>query len=374
MEIENHSAQENSISYSEIESIIEMALTAPSGDNCQPWRFTWNDNTLAIFYQPQLGQHALNNNNHATWLTLGCLLEAFSISASGLKLRIRETLNFNEYTTKPVAILKFYREEIKTDSLISEIQRRKTIRQPYLDEKLPDSLIQLLKKEADTFLPECAFSFQDEKPTAILSYLYFCDEFMWKNVRVAKDFFKWVRLDDKEISNRQDGMPWLSLGLKKAEVAPFRFFRRFPSLIRFAWKLGFAKQINKMTETLVLSNAGLYSFAIRKTEPLYLQKTGRLAYRIWLLLTSEGYSVQPLSIPSMTAYDVATGFAPPQTDTASLEKFKIGYQNLKSFFTFSDDQYPVWMFRTGRLASSEKSTTPRVNVNERLKVYTRNKS
>jgi nitroreductase len=38
-----------SVSYSEIESLIELALRAPSGDNCQPWRFTWNDNTLAIF-------------------------------------------------------------------------------------------------------------------------------------------------------------------------------------------------------------------------------------------------------------------------------------------------------------------------------------
>ncbi|MBK7960991.1 MAG: hypothetical protein IPK04_07135 [Bdellovibrionales bacterium] len=360
-----------SVSYSEIESLIELALRAPSGDNCQPWRFTWNDNTLAIFYEQSLGQHALANNNHATWLSLGCLIEALIIGASGLKLRLSERYDFANWKSAPVAILKFQRQTMKTEALISEIQRRKTVRLPYVETELPADVIKLLRVEASTFTT-CDFSLKSEKPIEILDYLTFCDEFMWKNRKVATDFLKWVRTDQKEIESHDDGMPWWTLGIQKAELVPIRIFRRYPKLIGLLWNLGFAKKMNQMTRTLALGQQALYCVAIKQTDAFHVMEAGRLAYRLWLTLSLEGYCVQPLSIPSMTGFDVEMGFPPPSTEESAIQRFKSGYQKLRKFFAFSNEQYPVWMFRTGKvLESTQQISTPRVNVHERLRVYTR---
>lgn len=360
------------VSYSEIESLIELALRAPSGDNCQPWRFTWNDNTLAIFYDESLGRHALANNNHATWLSLGCLIEALIIGASGSKLRLEiEKYDFTNWKSAPVVILKFQRQVMKTEGLISEIQRRKTVRLPYLESELPADVVQLLMAEASAF-PACDFALKCEKPIEILDYLIFCDEFMWKNQKVASDFLKWVRTDQAEIKNHDDGMPWWTLGIQKVELIPIRIFRRFPQLIRLFWKLGFSKKMNQMTKALALRQQGLFCIAIKQTDPFHIKEAGRLAYRLWLTLSLEGYCVQPLSIPSLTAFDVAMGFPPPNTDERAIQNFQGGYQRLKKFFSFSKEQYPVWMFRTGKvLGSTQQISTPRVNVHERLRVYTR---
>jgi hypothetical protein len=144
---------------------------------------------------------------------------------------------------------------MKTEALISEIQRRKTVRLPYVETELPADVIKLLRVEASAFTT-CDFSLKSEKPIEILDYLTFCDEFMWKNRKVATDFLKWVRTDQKEIESHDDGMPWWTLGIQKAELVPIRIFRRYPKLIGLLWNLGFAKKMNRNDKDLGFGAAG----------------------------------------------------------------------------------------------------------------------
>jgi hypothetical protein len=359
------------VSYTEIESIIRMAMTAPSGDNCQPWRFTWNDETLAVFYEEQLGHHALNNCNHATWLSLGCLVESIGIAASGFRLRAHTRLNFENWQSQPMGVIYFTREQMCTDPLISEIFRRKTDRNLYHTTPLPETVIQQLKHEAVHY-PGLHFSYKQGTPNALAGFVGFCDEYMWSNRRIASDFLHWVRLSDKEETESKDGMSWKSLGIQKADLFPLRLFRRLPFLISWLWKLGFQKKVNQTTKRSIQALGGVYSIAVTDTQPAAVVSAGKLAFRLWLLLNSEGYAVQPMSLPSLTAFDVATGHAPPNTEASALQRFKAGYQELKAYFGFAENQWPVWMFRTGRAIDPNLAPiTPRVRVQDRLKVYTR---
>lgn len=364
------------ISYREIESILEMAAMAPSGDNCQPWRFTWNENTLAVFYDKELGEHALNNNDHAALLTLGCLLESIVISASAFKIQVTPSLVAESqfWSERPAVLIQCQRTEITTDPLISEIPRRRTQRAPFSQEKVSAAVVQMMQIEAKRF-PLCQLSINQKDPDILFDYVYFCDGFMWRNKQVARDFLAWTRLDDSEIQKHQDGMPWTTLGIKKSETLPLKLFRRFPNLISIFWTLGFSHQIKKLTKSLLFSQGGLYAIAIQNNDSKSLIETGRLAYRLWLLLSQEGYSVQPMSIPSLTGFDVHWGKPPPKTKEAALKKFRNGYQTLQNFFGFAEDRHPVWMFRAGRLKGHQipsENPTPRLPIHERLRAYTRN--
>ena len=71
-----------------IERIVQAAAQAPSGDNCQPWRFVWDGKTLTIGHDEERARHGFNRVNHASCLSLGCVLESIHIAASGEKLRV----------------------------------------------------------------------------------------------------------------------------------------------------------------------------------------------------------------------------------------------------------------------------------------------
>lgn len=370
----NETPAQPAISYAEIESILTVAMAAPSGDNSQPWNFTWRDGTLEIFYQQSLGSHALNNANHATWLSLGCLLEAIAISASGFKLKAREVFDYTNWQSQPVAILKFYREQVPADPLISEITSRRTHRTLFANDPLPQTLIEQMIAEARSF-KSCNFSFRPGPPLKIYDFLKFCDEFLWKNTTVARDFLYWVRMSDQESANHQDGMSWRTLGIQKISLVPLRIIRHFPFLIPWFWHLGFRMVVNQTTRNLLQTNAGTYCLAINDTSANSIKEAGRLGYRLWLLLNSKGFAVQPMSFASLTAFDITLGFAPPQTNERFIARFKAGYSEIKSYFGFSSEQWPVWMFRTGKLLAPELETpSPRVKVQDRMKVYPSDKS
>ncbi|HED00536.1 MAG TPA: molybdopterin biosynthesis protein MoeY, partial [Proteobacteria bacterium] len=42
--------------------IVESGIWAPSGDNCQPWRFTWNGQKLLLFNVPKRDTSLYNSS------------------------------------------------------------------------------------------------------------------------------------------------------------------------------------------------------------------------------------------------------------------------------------------------------------------------
>ena len=44
----------------DIEDILGTAIRAPSGDNCQPWRFRIKENMIDLFNQPEADETPYN--------------------------------------------------------------------------------------------------------------------------------------------------------------------------------------------------------------------------------------------------------------------------------------------------------------------------
>lgn len=349
-----------------------MALTAPSGDNSQHWRFTWNEKTLAIFYVPELGKHALNNGMHASWLSLGCLVEAVKIAASGFKLQITTEYELGEKPNVPVVKISFNKKEIKTDSLISEVFKRKTTRVPFSTEKVSDVVWELMGIEASRF-DNTKFSFLKSVPEELHNYILSCDPLMWKNQNVAKDFLKWVRLSEEESQRTTNGMPWQTLGVSKADLLPFYFLKKWPLLIKILWPLGLGKKIARNAAQLLPKDTSIFAIAVKDNQSDSLVEVGRMAYRLWLVLTSENIAVQPLSLSSLTGFDILNGVAPHLSDSLTVEKYKNGFKLLREQFQFKPGWHPVWMFRIGKVnGKSLLVKAPREDVNEKLLIYTRN--
>ena len=64
-----------------IESILAQAVRAPSGDNTQPFSFSWSRGELAIIFRPERAEHPFEAGFIPSGLALGCLQEALQIAA-----------------------------------------------------------------------------------------------------------------------------------------------------------------------------------------------------------------------------------------------------------------------------------------------------
>ena len=65
-----------------IKEIIRDGSLAPSGENCQPWRFFVKKNEIEIFNVSEADQSLYNSKQKGTYVSHGALIENIVISAS----------------------------------------------------------------------------------------------------------------------------------------------------------------------------------------------------------------------------------------------------------------------------------------------------
>ena len=242
---------------------------------------------------------------------------------------------------------------------ISTPFKRKTTRVPFSTEKVSNVVWELMGIEASRF-ENMQFSFLKSMPEELRNYILSCDPLMWKNQKIAKDFLKWVRLSEEESQRTTNGMPWQTLGMSKADLLPFYLLKKWPILIRILWPLALGKKIARNAAQLLPKETSIFGIAIKDNQPGSLVEAGRMAYRLWLLLTSENVAVQPLSLCSLTGFDILSGVAPHLSDPATVEKYKSGFKLLRKQFQFKPGWHPVWMFRVGKAAMAARLSRLRI--------------
>jgi hypothetical protein len=351
-------------------AIIELARYAPSGDNCQPWRFRPGANRLEVFYSYARGEHALNNNQHANCLALGTLLEAISLASSRYGYESSAVVYKPEATAGQticlVAQIDFSWSGRTEDPLCGFLESRATDRRLYTGEPLDDG-----SKEALLALNEgescCSLGVKGDFSEAFLDYLLRSDEFMWEHPPVLKDLGQWLRFDKTSCETSRDGMSWQNLGLQKHERGLFQFLLRHPRVFRGLWSLGFRRKVNKMSLQQIQGSAALFTVFLKTKAPDDLVSAGRMAMRAWLLLTQQGWSVQPLALSSLTAFDFVTGHAPAYAKKDFFQHYSAGVALYRQEFKMDPAWTPVWGFRIGKpLPGTQLHRTKRLSVQELL--------
>lgn len=345
----------------EIWNLVHKARTAPSGDNSQPWRFCWNGEVLKILLDDGLARHALNNRNHASWLSLGCLLELIKIAGTERGLEFRADLNLKDGPTgvREVARLRFDRTGVATDPLAAVVESRCTDRRPFRRAPVPESLLKELA-DLDLVYPSVRLRFRPEPSKEFLGYAVKSDEFLWKNPHVMTDFLHWTRLSRAESEARADGLPWQNLGIGRLDLLAMRLIRKNPMWVPRLWELSFRKKVNAVSRRLLTRCSGLLCIAIEQPcSPERIVEAGRLAYRAWLTLHAAGFGVQPHSLSSLVAFDVAIGAKPPGTSETFERHFQTGADLLRREFGFEANALPVWAFRSGPVRPLPRSARAR---------------
>ena len=104
---------------SEIERILNAGNQAPSGENCQPWRFLVRGLTIEIHLLPERDQSAYSWGQRASFLANGAAIENMIIVASAEQYRCDVTYfpdTNNEWHVATILLIKD--ENCKPDAVL----------------------------------------------------------------------------------------------------------------------------------------------------------------------------------------------------------------------------------------------------------------
>lgn len=272
--------------------IITDGTYAPSGENCQPWRFEVINNVVNIFNVPEADQSIYNYQQFGSFIAHGALLENMSISANKNGYQMEVDLFPDRNQPNLVATAVFTQQTIRGDApLYPFIRERCTNRKKYSGKTLTAQL----KNELSTNSKENGVKiifFDDQEKMSILGRAAALNEKIIFENESLHDFFY------KHILWNQDEQNATGFYIKSLEFLP----QQLPIVkLLKNWKiLVYMNRFFKISRVIARDNAKKYEssgtfFALTLSENTgkgYVM-LGREFQRLWLTATKEGLAIQP---------------------------------------------------------------------------------
>ena len=328
-----------------IHEILELAILAPSGDNCQPWNFVINDNRIDIFNLPERDISLFNFRQRASLVAHGALIENIVIasSASGYNAII----NAFPDKTKPDLVATVVLEEAagKDEPLYPYIPIRSTNRKRYTSVALTNEERSALINASispDTGQVKLTEN-QDEK--AVLSRLIGRnDSIVFSNIHLHKFLFDHVRWSDQEARETRDGLDLKTLELSLPDSLGFKLLRHWP-VVNIMNKFGLVKVIAKNAERLGLSSSAIGAVIVCNNTVEDFLSGGRLVQRVWLEATRMGLNFQPMTGMTFLIQKVLCGDTEGLSQ-GQIETIRKAHKEIKTVFRL-DRETIVMIFRVG---------------------------
>ncbi|MCB9730017.1 MAG: hypothetical protein H6744_10115 [Deltaproteobacteria bacterium] len=331
----------------EVRRLVEAGMTAPTGENCQPFRFVWDGRVLAVTHDPARARHRLDAGDHASLIALGCMWEAMDLEASALDLGLIATLAGSGVSPgKPWLTLEPTPATRTADPLRAALPIRTTDRRPFQGGTLEDARDALsaggVKREGEPYL-----RLAEPDDPALRAFVLASDAVLWRDPWTIRDALRWVRYTDAEVRRTRDGLSWRNLGYPPVASLATALVRRLPPLLALGRLAGGPLETRRLLARQLRSSAAIGCIALRTPGQAGLVAAGRRAMRAWLAFARAGMAFQPLSLPSLCVYNSVTGVLPRDLPADLRAHFASGPALLGRAFDLPADAVPVWMFRAG---------------------------
>lgn len=332
-----------SISENIIHDILQAGTLAPSGDNCQPWHFERNHDTVNLYNIAGRDTSLFNYSQRASYIAHGACLENIAIAATAHGLKAETDLFPDPNTPDHVATIRFVASLVNPDPLFSVITDRCTNRRRYNKGPLDEGQTGLLQqaKVPSTFRLQL---FEGDDKKWLADIIAINDRLVFENCELHRFLFDHIRWNFSEVISTCDGMDLRTLELSSLDAVAFRLFRHF-GLLRILNKLGLSRIIGANARKLAMSASALGLISGQGTGPEDYVNCGRTMERFWLQSTHLGLSFQLMTGITFLMGRVHEGdFGSLSAD--QVELVREGRSKLGAMLD-ADHQIPLIIFRVG---------------------------
>jgi len=345
----------------DIKKIIELALYAPSGENCQPWKFRVDKNVIELINVPERASSLYDWGQRASYLSHGAVIENIELASQELGYAVEIEIFPDKDNPEIVARVKLTKTEIKKDPLYNYIEKRSTNRKPYRDTLLTEEQIKEIVSCSKNNDIKILF-IQDKKAKKALAEVGSTNEsIMMSNKFLHNFFFSHVNWTKEEDEKKKIGFFIDTLELPPPAKIGFKIFKNWKITNLFN-KIGLYKLIGKQNAKIYSSSSGIGIIIIKNMSPENFINSGKIMQRMWLTLTKMGLSLQPLTGVIFFMYKVLA----KETEKFSEDQVKTikkSYEKIKNIFNLEDSDIVAFMFRVG-YAEKPSARSVRFNVEE----------
>jgi nitroreductase len=275
--------------------IVDAGARAPSGDNCQPWRFGWDGDALRISFSPERAASLYDVDHVASWVSLGAVLANMKIAAGHIGLRLSVELFPADEPSPIVARAALRPAEPENDPLAPVITERSVNRRAYARTPLPRAIRDELGAVASRAGLHLWFVESGSAMRQLAALAAQNDRILFENQALRRGLYRWLRWTRRDIARMADGMPIATLELGWWERPGFRALN-FQPLLTLLSVFGVTRALPRRAARIYRRSAAIALLAAGDDGgPIELVRGGEVLERIWLTASLRGLAFQPIT-------------------------------------------------------------------------------
>lgn len=281
----------------DLEAVMQLAVTAPSAGNMQPWKWLFWKGMLFLYHDKNKSWSWTDFDHTMAWMGLGAAIECtkMALLRQGYESDIYQ---INEDQDALCAVFVAKKEQMKaTEPLLSGLKlrctnRKKGVPYPFTPEDADKLASSITCEHARVDF------ITDKKQLALMGDVVGrAEKIRFLHPEGHHDFFmKEVRWNDAEAKLTADGLDVKTMELSAQDLTGLEVLKDYAviELIK-EWKVGNALKKNVSEGVASSSALGLVTLEGLSREKILTG--GRQLFRLWIKANMEGWSIQPVSAP-----------------------------------------------------------------------------
>jgi molybdopterin/thiamine biosynthesis adenylyltransferase/nitroreductase len=284
----------------EIEAIVRLASLAPSGGNCQPWRFVADDASgnvvLECWHAQERSESLLDFEGRAAHLALGAALENARLACRKMELRA----SIKRLPAPGIAwTLHMGADGLPRtpddEALASAIEQRVTNRKLAARQPLPDGVAEALVRVAESAGARLDLLTAPDAMARAGEIIARGEKLRILHPVLHREMMREVRWTPEEAERTKDGLDLATLELGAADAAGLQLLRS-PAIARTIRRVRGGEGLKKLTRKAVAAASAIGLVRVGGVRDLLAHiRGGEVVQRVWLYATSRGLAVQPLT-------------------------------------------------------------------------------
>jgi hypothetical protein len=239
---------------SRIKTVLEYAVMAPSGDNCQPWKFTVDGLNVDLFNNPDQDRSLYNLKQRASLIAHGALLENIRLAAPSVGLQSQAALLPDPANQEQIASIRFTECKTEQTAHFKAIPQRQTNREKYQPVKISDSQVRQWQSLPDGPGQKITVAHQPSQINHLAKRLSLNDRLVFEIPALHRFLFEQLRWTDEEAQRTGDGLDIKTLGLNAMDRVSFRLLKHW-GLVAACNRAGFTSIVQMKARQLIKSSA-----------------------------------------------------------------------------------------------------------------------
>jgi len=282
----------------QIRYLVAHGIAAPSGGNCQPWRFAWNGRRLECRLDETRSRSFVNFEHLASYVAIGAAVHNMTLASATMGFDL-DVAGSEKSAPDAVCSLEFSRQaRAQTPDGFEFVYRRCTNRRLGAQEPLTMDDQQFLITAAG------GASLQIVSDPATLgrvgAMLGEADRMRFLSRIMHADLMREVRWTAEEVQATRDGLDLATLEFTPTDLAVFRILASWPTMDRVR-RLGGGKALSRASKKAMGGACAVALLTFPGTSRASYLEGGRALQRIWLAATARDLGVHPLGLPYMFA-------------------------------------------------------------------------